>query len=74
MKVADFETSNYKLIVAPNTGGCFFLERVADGHSTNLFTGSEGYEDYQQFRRAYNISGASFDILCSEYIFESEEA
>lgn len=68
LKLEEFGTKLYSIYFAPNTGGCFFIQCTESGQQTNLFTGSEGLEDYKQLKRAYRKRHKIFNDLCAEYI------
>lgn len=64
----NIETDNYKLIATPRYG-YFYIYEECTGKSTALFTGSEGMEDYEAFKAAYDKGADVFDSLCNEYSF-----
>lgn len=71
LKLEEIESKQYRIVFAPNTGGCFFIEQFNETgliNETNLFTGSEGLDDYRQLKRAWRKSQLCFDSLCAEYL------
>ena len=68
----DLETVNYHLALGSGQGrGTYIIIRNRDGATTLRNTGSEAQADYARFKRAYDISGQSFDELCARETFSS---
>lgn len=65
------QTRNYALLAGEGCGrGTYIIVRTHDNACTSRNTGIDAAEDFKRFRRAYDISGDTFDDECAKETFE----
>ena len=72
LKYKSFHSRHYAVIV-DGLYGVHLIRHRPTGHTTLLFTGSEGYEEYRTLKAAWRKSCRLFESLCEEYTYHKNE-
>lgn len=73
LEITEIHSKQYEIVIAPNTGGCFYIRRIVDGFETMLFQGDDATRDFAELKMAWRKKYRLFDTLCAEYSFNAPE-